>query len=226
MVFVVPSRPENCSATFETTPTKTFSVGASISPICCARTVSLIVSCFQAKPALFTPSVCSLNAMSVAPAVFCISFSFVSNELACPSVRAITATPASTDPHRPASSIALPPAAPCSAVKAPCSPRDSSIAAPLAYPRLAVAAAIAFDGVIKPCNTARNCVDTSAAPPVTPVSVAIVPNRSSMGIPIAAAMGVTLPIDAASSGNVVWPSRTVCNARSLTLPTAVADVSP
>ncbi|MBT9143627.1 MAG: hypothetical protein DDT29_02035 [Dehalococcoidia bacterium] len=77
-VFVVPSSPENPSTILATTPTKTFSVGANISPTCCARTVSRTVSCFHAKPASFIPSVCSLNAISVAPAVFCISFSFVS----------------------------------------------------------------------------------------------------------------------------------------------------
>lgn len=46
------------------------------------------------------------------------------------------------------------------------------------------------------------------------------------GTPSRAAVGVVLPIAAASAGKSVWPSRTVVSARSAACRTASADVSP
>ena len=62
--------------------------------------------------------------------------------------------------------------------------------------------------------------------PVTPVRVAIEPNSSSWLTPSAFAIGMTLPIDVESSGNVVCPSLTVVKARSDAFVVAASLVSP
>ena len=64
-------------------------------------------------------------------------------------------------------------------------------------------------GLIIALRIAAICVDTSDAAPVTPVNVANVAASSSCVTPSFAASGVTRPIDAANSGNVVCPSFTV-----------------
>ena len=58
-------------------------------------------------------------------------------------------------------------------------------------------------GAMSDCMAPRSWVETSAALPVTPENVAMKPKSSSRLTPIDAAMGVTRPMEAASSGKVV-----------------------
>ena len=73
---------------------------------------------------------------------------------------------------------------------------------------------------------AFNWVTTSAVDPVTPVRVAMAPKSCSCSSPRVPASGITFPMEAASSGKEVCPSRTVAKDRSAAFWTAAADVSP
>lgn len=95
-----------------------------------------------------------------------------------------------------------------------------------AAPSAAIAAVMPFDGFSNPSSTPLSCVLTSAVEPVTPARAENPAKSSSCRTPSAAAFGVTRPMAAPSSGNDVWPSRTVTKARSATCCTAAAESSP
>ena len=154
-------------------------------------------------------SVAVANAVAAAPDALYISAVLLLKLSACSPARASTAVWASTELNSFANASSSPPTLCLKASSAPCNPLLSKRALPFAYPSFSSDAVISLEGDKKPCMVAFSCVVTSAVLPVTPVSVAIAPNKSSCFRLNVAARGITLPTDDASSGNDVCPNLTV-----------------
>jgi hypothetical protein len=162
------------------------------------------------------------NALSAAPALSPIWSRSPAAPCAFGPVRASTPLSASTLPNRRARISWSPPAAADASFSAACRPFVRSVVASKDRPRASLISAACSVGFRYCWMTWRSDVVASPAPMPCLVIVAMAAPTWSKPTPAAFANGATLPMVFASWSNVTFPTLTVWNIWSLTLPASEA----